>query len=105
METLSIQLSNLSEVSLRCGSDDPESDSRAASHRLVCRFWSHDVSALSEARLTRRVERNRVLGRAFDKAVRRKPLAGAADHANVSTTLGLYAQSVNSSMVEAQEPM
>src|SRR5205823_15034900 len=37
------------------------------------------VSALSEARFTRRVERNRGLGRAFDKAVRRKPLAGAAD--------------------------
>ena len=30
METLSIQLSNLSEVSLRCGSDNPESDSCAA---------------------------------------------------------------------------
>ncbi len=29
METLSIQLRNLSEVSLRCGSDNPESDSRA----------------------------------------------------------------------------
>ena len=29
METLSIQLSNLSEVSLRCGSDIPESGSRA----------------------------------------------------------------------------
>jgi hypothetical protein len=30
METLSIQLSTLSEVSLRCVSDNPESDSRAA---------------------------------------------------------------------------
>ena len=30
METRSIQLSNLSEVSLRCGSDNPESDSHAA---------------------------------------------------------------------------
>jgi hypothetical protein len=29
METLSIQLRNLSEVSLRYGSDNPESDSRA----------------------------------------------------------------------------
>jgi hypothetical protein len=29
METLSIQLSNLSEVSLRCGSDIPECGSRA----------------------------------------------------------------------------
>ncbi len=29
METLSIQLSNLSEVSLRCGSDIPENGSRA----------------------------------------------------------------------------
>ena len=29
--------------------------------------------------LTRSLERNRGLGRAFDKAVRRKPLAGAAD--------------------------
>jgi hypothetical protein len=42
-------------------------------------FWADYVSALSEARLTRRVERNKGLGRAFDKAVRRKPLAGAAD--------------------------
>jgi hypothetical protein len=30
---------------------------------------------------------------------------GLLRHANVTTTLGLYAQSVNSSMVEAQESM
>ncbi|MDR3748757.1 MAG: tyrosine-type recombinase/integrase [Acidobacteriota bacterium] len=30
---------------------------------------------------------------------------GLLRHANVSTTLGLYAQSVNASMVEAQEAM
>ena len=39
-----------------------------------------DVSALSEARPhKKRGERDGELGRAFDKAVRRKPLAGAAD--------------------------
>jgi hypothetical protein len=32
-------------------------------------------------------------------------MPGLLRHANVSTTLGLYAQSVNSSMVEAQESM
>jgi hypothetical protein len=35
METLSIQLSNLSEVSLRCGSDNPERDPLRRSHRLA----------------------------------------------------------------------
>src|ERR1017187_1231053 len=34
-----------------------------------------------------------------------KTVQGLLRHANVSTTLGLYAQSVNSSMVEAQESM
>jgi len=34
-----------------------------------------------------------------------KTVHGLLRHANVSTTLGLYAQSVNSSMVEAQESM
>jgi len=34
-----------------------------------------------------------------------KTIQGLLRHANVSTTLGLYAQSVNSSMVEAQESM
>jgi site-specific recombinase XerD len=34
-----------------------------------------------------------------------KPVQGLLRHANVSTTLGLYAQSVNASMVEAQESM
>ncbi len=37
------------------------------------------VSALSEARPHKKRDRNRGLGRAFDKAVRRKPLAGAAN--------------------------
>ena len=32
-----------------------------------------------------------------------KTVQGLLRHANVRTTLGLYAQSVNSSMVEAQE--
>jgi len=34
-----------------------------------------------------------------------KTVQGLLRHANVSTTLGLYAQSVNSSMVDAQESM
>jgi integrase len=34
-----------------------------------------------------------------------KTVQGLLRHANVSTTLGLYAQSVNASMVEAQESM
>jgi integrase len=34
-----------------------------------------------------------------------KTVQGLLRHANVSTTLGLYAQSVNSSMVKAQESM
>jgi integrase len=34
-----------------------------------------------------------------------KTVQGLLRHANVSTTLGLYAQSVNGSMVEAQESM
>ena len=34
-----------------------------------------------------------------------KTVQGLLRHADVSTTLGLYAQSVNSSMVEAQESM
>src|ERR1035438_8481803 len=34
-----------------------------------------------------------------------KTVQGLLRHANVSSTLGLYAQSVNSSMVEAQESM
>jgi len=34
-----------------------------------------------------------------------KTVQGLLRHVNVSTTLGLYAQSVNSSMVEAQESM
>ena len=34
-----------------------------------------------------------------------KTVQGLLRHANVSTTLGLYAQSVNTSMVEAQEAM
>jgi len=42
METLSIQLSNLSEVSLRCGSDNPESDSRAVQQPLDVPIWSPD---------------------------------------------------------------
>ncbi len=47
----------------------------------VPHLWSmSDVSALSEARPhKKRGERDGELGRAFDKAVRRKPLAGAAD--------------------------
>jgi integrase len=34
-----------------------------------------------------------------------KTVQGLLRHANVSTTLGLYAQSVNASMVDAQESM
>ena len=34
-----------------------------------------------------------------------KTVQGLLRHANVSTTLGLYAQSVDSSMVEAQQSM
>ena len=59
METLSIQLSNLSEVLLTCGSDKSESDSRAAQplfgvpirdgqagrYRLVGRISSTDADA------------------------------------------------------------
>jgi hypothetical protein len=37
--------------------------------------------------------------------VRSEGVQGLLRHANVSTTLGLYAQSVNSSMVKAQESM
>jgi hypothetical protein len=39
-------------------------------------YWSNYVSALSEARLTRRVERNKGLGRAFDKAVHKEAARG-----------------------------
>jgi hypothetical protein len=43
-------------------------------------LWSYDVSALSEARPHKGAEKGKNRGRrAFDKAVRRKPLAGAAD--------------------------
>jgi hypothetical protein len=46
----------------------------------VTGWFPDDVSALSEARPhKKRGERDGALGRAFDKAVRRKPLAGAAD--------------------------
>ena len=45
---------------------------------LVFGIGTRDVSALSDARSWKSVEQ-RVLGRAFDTAVRRKPLAGAAD--------------------------
>lgn len=40
-----------------------------------------------------------------NKASDTKTVQGLLRHANVSTTLGLYAQSVNTSMVEAQEAM
>jgi hypothetical protein len=43
------------------------------------RFWADDVSALSEARVQEKVHGSTVLRRAFDKAVRRKPPAVAAD--------------------------
>ena len=57
METLSIPLSNLSEVSLRCGSDIPESGSRVrCSHRLVRRFWSRTSN--SEVTVVTRRYRN-----------------------------------------------
>jgi hypothetical protein len=41
-------------------------------------FWASHVSALSDAS-TRKNAEEEVLWRAFDKAVRRKPLAVAAD--------------------------
>lgn len=41
----------------------------------------------------------------INKAQDTKTVQGLLRHANVSTTLGLYAQSVNTSMVEAQEAM
>jgi len=46
-----------------------------AEHR---QFWADYVSALSNARKVQSAEKQ-VLVRAFDKAVRRKPLAFAAD--------------------------
>ena len=45
---------------------------------FVPQLWSDDVSALSDAR-TRQEGEEVCQGRAFDKAVRRKPLAIAAD--------------------------
>ncbi len=42
-------------------------------------FLPNDVSALSEARFRGKVQGGRVLRRAFDKAVRRKPPVVAAD--------------------------
>ena len=45
----------------------------------ACRqLWADDVSALSDARTRKNAEATDI-GRAFDKAVRRKPLAVAAD--------------------------
>ena len=41
----------------------------------------------------------------FNKESDTKTVQGLLRHANVSTTLGLYAQSVNSSLVEPQESM
>jgi len=54
-------------------------DSLSFSVAALVRLRVDDASALSEARPHKKRDKNRGLGRAFDKAVRRKPLAGAAD--------------------------
>jgi hypothetical protein len=45
----------------------------------LARFWAGDASVLSEARIRDGVLAGTMLRRAFDKTVRRKPLAFAAD--------------------------
>ena len=47
--------------------------------RVIRTSCPNDVSALSEARFEKKAHASTVLGRAFDKAVRRKPPVVAAD--------------------------